>query len=294
MVGNKIKFNCEFCGNETTQFKAWYKRSTHHTCSRDCADALKTKLIKTCICVVCKKEYNVGKGKRTTKTCSKQCRKIYASDRVNIVCKCCGTTFSVNKARKDTAAFCSYDCMYKYKSAINSFETQCTNCGKSLLRKNGSKRTSSGTDIKLFFCNKNCKDAYLKGKNHPNYKPDARKRGDWKLYRWGYEVKKRDMCCIECGVKEKLQAHHILSRNTHPDKKYDLTNGVTLCLECHSTKHPELPKSLFLKQNASFTDVKRCLYCNEEFMPYNKSLKYCSTSCAKSYRKWQRNQKRTG
>ena len=34
-------------------------------------------------------------------------------------------------------------------------------------------------------------------------------------------------------------AHHILHADTHPEKRYDVTNGVALCRDCHNKKHPE-------------------------------------------------------
>jgi hypothetical protein len=35
-------------------------------------------------------------------------------------------------------------------------------------------------------------------------------------------------------VGGRLQAHHIESFKGHPELRYELTNGLTLCLSCHS------------------------------------------------------------
>ena len=43
--------------------------------------------------------------------------------------------------------------------------------------------------------------------------------------------------CVECGSIEKIQAHHQI--------KGDDNSMICLCAECHSEKHPELPKALF-------------------------------------------------
>jgi 5-methylcytosine-specific restriction endonuclease McrA len=38
--------------------------------------------------------------------------------------------------------------------------------------------------------------------------------------------------CERCGKTINLQAHHIIPRNHH-NTRWDLTNGVCLCLACH-------------------------------------------------------------
>lgn len=58
---------------------------------------------------------------------------------------------------------------------------------------------------------------------------------------WRSQVYQRDgYRCIECGEKDGLAAHHILSWKAHPDKRFDVENGVTLCAGCHQRKHPHL------------------------------------------------------
>jgi 5-methylcytosine-specific restriction endonuclease McrA len=40
--------------------------------------------------------------------------------------------------------------------------------------------------------------------------------------------------CQECGVRGgTLNANHILSWRDHPESRYDVTNGRTLCDACH-------------------------------------------------------------
>lgn len=47
-------------------------------------------------------------------------------------------------------------------------------------------------------------------------------------------------CCRECGSAHKINAHHIQSWAEHPDLRFDLTNGITLCQGCHILRHPDL------------------------------------------------------
>lgn len=55
---------------------------------------------------------------------------------------------------------------------------------------------------------------------------------------WAEDVKKRDnYTCQFCG-QEKLQgknchAHHLQSVETHPELRYDTSNGATACASCH-------------------------------------------------------------
>jgi hypothetical protein len=61
-----------------------------------------------------------------------------------------------------------------------------------------------------------------------------------KAIKWRNEVFKRDnYTCQECGKKGQLNAHHIKPWAHNENDRYDLNNGITLCLECHARKHPE-------------------------------------------------------
>ena len=48
--------------------------------------------------------------------------------------------------------------------------------------------------------------------------------------------------CRACGrrvrrtveaVPERAEVHHVLTRGAHPDKRFDLDNGLLVCLICH-------------------------------------------------------------
>ena len=64
-----------------------------------------------------------------------------------------------------------------------------------------------------------------------------------------YHVNKRDKCCKwpDCGQKKRLQTHHILPWAIYPLLRYQITNGITLCLAHHKmvTGH-ELTYAKFL------------------------------------------------
>lgn len=55
---------------------------------------------------------------------------------------------------------------------------------------------------------------------------------------WAYGVKYRDnFTCQDCGAKPNnpmlLQAHHIKPKRKYPKLQFDISNGITLCFECH-------------------------------------------------------------
>jgi len=47
--------------------------------------------------------------------------------------------------------------------------------------------------------------------------------------------------CVKCNKKRKttrvLHAHHIYSWNKFPEKRYDKSNGVVMCIKCHNGFH---------------------------------------------------------
>ena len=56
---------------------------------------------------------------------------------------------------------------------------------------------------------------------------------------WRHRVFERDnYTCAVCGRRGcRLNAHHIKSYAYYPELRYDETNGVTLCEDCHKEVH---------------------------------------------------------
>lgn len=88
----------------------------------------------------------------------------------------------------------------------------------------------------------------LSGKNHWHWIEDRSKvvptRGkDNKQYRdWSFNVKKRDV--FKCRMDDencsgRLESHHILSWRDHPELRYEIKNGITLCQFHHPHKKSE-------------------------------------------------------
>jgi len=68
-------------------------------------------------------------------------------------------------------------------------------------------------------------------KINEKYNQNGKKRKP--LSRWAIKIKARDGKCKICGNQNGIQAHHILPKREYPHWKYELMNGIALCINCH-------------------------------------------------------------
>jgi hypothetical protein len=89
---------------------------------------------------------------------------------------------------------------------------------------------------------------YPKGEKHWHWKKDRselvkrQERNDSAYFAWRREVWARDnfKCKIaneDCGGR--LEAHHILGWSSHPELRYQINNGITLCHAHHPRKRDD-------------------------------------------------------
>jgi hypothetical protein len=84
-----------------------------------------------------------------------------------------------------------------------------------------------------------------KGKGHYKYNKNLTdeerliKRNTPEFKKWASDVKKRDdyICQICLQKGKRLNSHHLYSWSKYKDLRYDLDNGVTLCLKHHKEFH---------------------------------------------------------
>lgn len=58
------------------------------------------------------------------------------------------------------------------------------------------------------------------------------------LMLWSKSVRDRDgHKCRECGTQSGLHAHHIKAKSKFPALAFEISNGVTLCRDCHAAAH---------------------------------------------------------
>jgi len=86
--------------------------------------------------------------------------------------------------------------------------------------------------------------AIPKGEKHWNYKggitPENRRiRESLEFRLWREAVFEKDnFTCQKCGQQGGyLHPHHIFNFATYIDKRFDITNGITLCKKCHREFH---------------------------------------------------------
>lgn len=83
------------------------------------------------------------------------------------------------------------------------------------------------------------------GDKNPNWKGGISKeshkaRTSTKYSKWKYDVFERDnYTCRKCKKRGSiyLNAHHIISFYKNKELRYDVSNGITFCKECHQLFH---------------------------------------------------------
>ncbi|WP_418041107.1 HNH endonuclease [Paenibacillus xylanilyticus] len=93
--------------------------------------------------------------------------------------------------------------------------------------------------VKTYNLRNDLGDAAFEARYPPSEKPRALFR-DERHAEWSLDVRRRDgFTCQKCGQcsRRGMQAHHIESFNSAFELRYDVSNGVTLCISCHSDFH---------------------------------------------------------
>lgn len=66
---------------------------------------------------------------------------------------------------------------------------------------------------------------------------EGRRCAEYKAWRKSV-FERDDYTCQLCGVRgAKINAHHKKRYATHPNLRYELENGITLCVPCHKKVH---------------------------------------------------------
>lgn len=188
-------------------------------------------------------------------------------------CQACGKKFMAKPSNVEVggAKACSKECSYKVRKTRSDKQSrkayECKQCGKGFVedRPRGN----------MQYCSNKC-SATARGLARRSGRSAGRRSLEFRV--WSREIVKRDLKCVDCGATEGLQAHHIKGWNEAPELRYELTNGETLCWQCHHTRHPELPLALFEKR--SNRKVIPCEHCSKQFVAKKATRKYCSQECA--------------
>ena len=175
-------------------------------------------------CLNCGKQLN----KRQSKYCSYDCMNKHRERKVLCTCKKCGKKFTIKQSEynKGTRKFCSNKCRMERKIFI------CLRCGKEF---------EGHRCYNRVYCSKKChyEARDLAGSKNPNWQGGIDKgrpeRNLPEYKQWRADVFTRDnFTCKGCGqIGHELQAHHIKSWKHYPELRYEVSNGMTLCKQCH-------------------------------------------------------------
>ena len=138
------------------------------------------------------------------------------------------------------------NCKNVFVDYVSNKRKFCSKHCSALVTKNalGNKHTKE-TKIKI---SKASLVRFLDKTNHPRYKKDRtqlvkrQERNDGSYKEWRRSVWLRDN--FKCKIanpdcKGRLEAHHILGWSSHPELRYQINNGITLCHTHHPRKRVE-------------------------------------------------------
>lgn len=177
-------------------------------------------------------QFQPGASRIYVKVCTK-CGETFDSKTANrrkcercCACEWCGAALRYSHQR-----FCDNSCAGKWKVA-NSESV------RSALA-SGQDHPNRAEGIRRYRAGRERPD--LRRENNPNWKGGTygtirhTEMGRIEYKTWRLAVYKRDgFACVMCRASDgRLQAHHIRPWRNHPDRWFDVDNGVTLCGPCH-------------------------------------------------------------
>lgn len=206
------------------------------------------------ICEQCRKTFNADRAER--KFCCKECYSKFQSKmgeperlqnnrgrkrkkRTTSTCEVCEKAFEHHIARQ--AKYCSRKCWEKRNPSVLK---ECLLCDREFWAYKSDEKK---------YCSKKCYNIAQRdlqsgenshfwdgGKTSKNQILRSRAEyADWRL-----KVFIRDeYTCQDCGKKNGngykvyLQAHHLKPFSKFPDLRYEVSNGITLCKDCHRGRH---------------------------------------------------------
>lgn len=172
---------CPICNKE---FEVTRQNRNNKTCSKECGIILNGMVRRHNIqkkCIVCGKDFIVSKSGVNINCCSKKCA--YESMKTYQKCEYCEGVF-YNKGNNKRRKYCSKECSSKARDS--KIEAICDNCGKKFLR---AKREL--LNRKNVFCSLECANKF-QGRNKITFK------------------------CVECGSSFRL------SKSTVDSRKYNI------------------------------------------------------------------------
>lgn len=173
------------------------------------------------------------------------------------ICKYCKVEFDT---KREEQIYCSVKCVNK-----------CPEHAKKISKgRKAFLKTSEGKRVHRAAMEKRSKLPYYQQRGTKRERKRDAEYGRSKYRKWRISVLRRDgFTCQQCGkIGGILQAHHIKSWKDYPEVRYDIENGITVCLKCHKDIH-----------GFETLDPKKCKICNKSFDPHRIEQRFCSVKC---------------
>lgn len=175
------------------------------------------------------------------------------------ICTVCDKEYYISGYRAENSKFCSKECWTKRRKL-----NECEYCHKPITSYHAKK-----------YCSRKCSHSAMVGDKAPTWIDGKslerdRARDGSELREWRTKVFKRDnYTCQHCGDKKQIQAHHIIEWAKDESKRFDIDNGLTLCVKCHSKVHGRnighrSKKPEVLRCNSAKDDKHKSKYCCKE------------------------------
>ena len=231
----KIKVNCSYCGKELLRQPNELKYKKHLYCNSDCKN----------------KHYGLlYSGENSSK---------WNGGDIYFNCEICGEEHHLSKAvfNKSKHHYCSPECRYKgistnfkgNKRYNYSLKTvKCDYCGVITTKKPSRMERNNKNFCSIECSSKYTSENYIGEKRYndnPNLTDEERianetRHSSIEYRKWMRDVFKRDnYTCSLTGIRGKgeLAVHHLDGWNWCIEKRYDISNGITLRKEVHELFH---------------------------------------------------------
>lgn len=194
-------------------------------------------IIKTC--VICNIQFGVHNCRRNiAKYCSKKCWYERNGIKIKKICLQCKKEYIITPKRKDST-FCSHQCHSlflkgKLNIALQTGRQKIKGKNHPMWGKHHTEETKRKISLN---------HADMSGNNSPSWKGgitpiNERIRKSKRFIEWAKAIKERDnYICVICKTRGgKLHSDHIKPFSLYPELRFELSNGQTLCKNCHLAK----------------------------------------------------------
>ena len=278
-----IKRQCEACGAEFLTNNYNIQRGNGRFCSRACYQSARKITYVDLVCAICEQPYQIELGQYNSrikqqhpvKYCSVQCAGKSAERNKNL-----SASLKQSEALKASRTIT----IPKAKATKNTPEHRAHMRAKMQEQMaDPEKRARWAKGIQQRSNNPKWRDAptHLRGEANPNYTGSASERetamGRKEYKDWRKAVFMRDSyTCQRCNKRGgRCVAHHIKPWAAFPEIRYDVSNGETLCEQCHDLEHGKIKKPKTYRCQVCGKSKKdgrspRCLECGRKHLPLPK------------------------